>query len=100
MTDTIPTLKECQIESASFAIRVDGPEDNKITLVGRSGKPFVAAVFQEQSICRLVAHRCNTFDGLVAAIESARRQLMNGGYVSKVLETIEFALNAAKGAAS
>jgi hypothetical protein len=67
------TLEGCQIESASFGVRVDGPEDNKLTLIGRSEKPFVAGVFEEQDICRLVAHRCNTFDVLLAACKEGYR---------------------------
>lgn len=60
----IPTLEECEIVAGSFR-----PMGDAMRAKGLEGEEFVVADSMTYQDCRLVAHRCNTFDELLASLE-------------------------------
>jgi hypothetical protein len=70
----IPTLEECEIQVGSFhAGNEEDPECCDLLAFDLEGDEVVIAQELRLEDCRLVAHRCNTYDGLLAACEEGLR---------------------------
>lgn len=71
----IPTLEECEILPGSFIA-------DRTVLVGKDNKgdEVVIASGLTDEDCLLVAHRCNTFEGLLEAVEWFVRVCDANGY--------------------
>jgi hypothetical protein len=68
MTDTIPTLEECGIVAGSFKA-----EEGSLVAVNLDSLLVAIADSMTDDDCKLVAHRCNTFDRLLDACEYTLR---------------------------
>jgi hypothetical protein len=94
----IPSLDGCEMVPGSFVavITDDGPELEAACLAGTR---FHLAEFAELNECQLVAHRCNTFDKMLAALERVTEESAyadEGGLTMTTYQAVLAAIEAAK----